>query len=91
MSGKTKVGPTKYPATSDLQSGNFFGQFSFLVVFFFFGLRWESAIDHLLSVEISFGLVKFSSLQDLLSSEILILLGKTEISCTFFSSRCHRR
>ena len=27
MSGKTEVGPTKYPATSDLQSGYFFGQF----------------------------------------------------------------
>ena len=36
------------------------------------------AIDHLLSGEISFGLVKVSSLQDLLSSEMLTLLGKTE-------------
>ena len=27
MSGKTEVGPTKYPATSDLQSSYFFGQF----------------------------------------------------------------
>ena len=34
-------------------------------------------INHLLSGEISFGLVKVSSLQDLLSSEILTLLGKT--------------
>ena len=34
MSGKTEVGLTKYPATSDLQSGYFFGQFYFLVVFF---------------------------------------------------------
>ena len=35
------------------------------------------AIDHLLSGKISFGLVKVSSLQDLLSCEILTLLGKT--------------
>ena len=35
------------------------------------------AIDHLLSGEISFGLVKVSSLQDPLTSEILTLLGKT--------------
>ena len=40
MSGKTEVGPTKYPATSDLQSGYsqygfFFGQFFFCR---FFGL-----------------------------------------------------
>ena len=34
-------------------------------------------MDHLLSGEISFGLVKVSSLQDLLSSEMLTLLGKT--------------
>ena len=33
MSGKTEVGPTKYPATSDLPSGYFFGQFCFSVVF----------------------------------------------------------
>ena len=32
--GKTEVGPTKYLATSDLQSGYFFGQFCFLVLFF---------------------------------------------------------
>ena len=70
MSGKTEVDPTKYPATSDLQSGYFFKQFYFLVVFL--------AIDHLVSGEISFGLVKISSLQELLSSEILTLLGKTE-------------
>ena len=29
MSGETDVGLTKYPATSDLQSGYFFGQFCF--------------------------------------------------------------
>ena len=29
MSGKTEVGPAKYPTTSDLQSGYFFGQFCF--------------------------------------------------------------
>ena len=34
MSGKTEVGPTKYPATSDLQSGYFFGQFCFFGRFF---------------------------------------------------------
>ena len=34
MSGKIELGPTKYPATSDLQSGYFFGQFFFR----FFGL-----------------------------------------------------
>ena len=37
----------------------------------------ESAIGHLLFGEISFSLVKVSSSQDLLSSEILTLLGKT--------------
>ena len=73
MSGKTEVCLAKYPATSDLQCGYFFGHF-----FSFLGLaRWESVIDHLLSGEISFGLVKLSSLQDLLSSGILTLLGKT--------------
>ena len=46
----------------------------------FFGLtRLESAIDHILSGEIYFSLVKVSSLQDLLSSEILSLLEKTGI------------
>ena len=35
MSGKTEVGLAKYPATSDLQSGYFFGQFCF---WSFFGL-----------------------------------------------------
>ena len=34
MSGKTEGCPAKYPTTSDLQSGYFFGQFCFLVVFF---------------------------------------------------------
>ena len=33
ISGKTEVGLTKYPATSDIQSGYFFGQFCFLFVF----------------------------------------------------------
>ena len=74
MSGKTEVGPTEYSTTIRLSfwSVLFFGRF--------FGLtRRESAIDHLhvLSGEISFGLVKVSSLQDLLSSEIVTLLGKT--------------
>ena len=31
MSGETDVGPTKYPVTSDLQSGYFFVQFRFFV------------------------------------------------------------
>ena len=30
MSGKTEVGPAKYPTTSDLQSDFFSGQFCFL-------------------------------------------------------------
>ena len=78
MSGKTEVGPTKYPATSDLQSGYFFVQVC--LFFFVFLVSQESAIDHLLSGEIYFGLLKVLSLQDLLSSEILTLLGKTGVT-----------
>ena len=33
MSGKTEVGPTKYPSTSDLQSGYFLVSFVFLSFF----------------------------------------------------------
>ena len=37
MSGKTEVGPTKYPATSDLQSGNFLVSFQGLTILIVFG------------------------------------------------------
>ena len=76
MSCKIEKGSAKYPTTSDLRYSYFFGQFCFCLT------RYESAIDHLLSGESSFGLVKASNLQDLLSSEFFSLLGKTDYPWT---------
>ena len=75
MSGKTEVGPT-----------NTRPHLTYNPVIFFGLTQYELAIDHLLSGEISFGLVKVSSLQDLLSNEMLTLLRKTA-SC---NSSTHR-
>ena len=69
MSGKTEMGPAKYPTTSDLQSGYFWSVlFLFLVIFFVSQSKNWPLTTY--CTEISFGPVKVSSLQDLLSSEI---------------------
>ena len=81
MSGKNEVGPSKYPATSDLQSGYFFGQLFFLAVFLVSQGKNGPLTTYCLVI--FFGLVKVSSLQDLLSSEILNLLGKTGLLATW--------
>ena len=69
MSGKTGVGSTKYPATSDLQSGYFF--ISFVGFFVSQGENWPLT---------TYCLVKFLLFWFILSSEMLTLLGKTAIT-----------
>ena len=73
MSGKTEVGPAKYPVTSDY---NFFCQF---FSFCFLVSQGKNLPLTTYCLVIFFWSGKSSSLQDLLSSEILSLLGKTVI------------
>ena len=76
MSGKTEAGPAKYPTTSDLQSRYFLSVLSFDLFFWSCKVRighWPPTVSW-----IFFGPVKISSLQDLLSSDILSLSGKTD-------------
>ena len=74
------VGPAKYPTTSDLQSGYFFGQFCSSVVFFVSQVENRPLTFYCpcCPVKFLFSLVKVSTLPDLLLSEILTLLGKTD-------------